>query len=263
MATVISFSSGKGGVGKTVLLTNMAYHLAQVGKRVLVIDADLGLANVDIMYGLKPIKTLQHCLMEGTPIHEVILIGPGGTHVVAAANGAEDLTRLTPAQRMMLIQFIEDLAAHYDFVFLDNGAGIGENVLFFASASHMPVIVVMPEPTSFMDAYALIKVLSTKHGIREVNIMMNRLPPGTSSRQAYLTFQDIAYEYLPVNMNYLGQIPSDPDVATSVRRQKPFVQLFPESPASRQIVQLSEKLLQLKPEKYSGNLQFVRSLSNS
>ena len=156
---VIAVASGKGGVGKTNVVANLAIALQRRGKRVVVIDADLGLANLDTLLGLNPHATLRHVLRGECSIKEVLVEGPAGIRIVPAASGYEDLTQLSDGQRLTLLDQVDSLDGDFDVLLIDTGAGISANVLFFATAAQETLVVVTPEPTSLTDAYALIKVL--------------------------------------------------------------------------------------------------------
>ncbi len=170
---VISVTSGKGGVGKTCCVVNLAISLAREGKRVLVFDADLGLCNLDVMLGLSPKYNINHVLRGEKQIEDVIVKGPEGIMVIPAASGISELTNLNAEQRLALTSSMEMLDKDVDIMIIDTGAGISNNVMFFNTAAQEIIVVVTPEPTSLTDAYALMKVLMKKHGEKSFKLLVN------------------------------------------------------------------------------------------
>ena len=239
---VISVASGKGGVGKTNLVTNMAVHLAQRGKRVLVIDADLGLGNVDVLLGLNPRYNLKHVLTDGIPIQQVLVEGPHGMRLLPATSGDQEMTDLNDAQKWQLLGELESLEAQFDTVLIDTAAGIANNVLYFASAAQDIVIIINPEPTSLTDAYALIKVLTNKCGVEHFHLVVNEVDSEQEARQVYEQLAGVVGQFLSAQLSYLQHIPRDENINRAVMHQRPAVDAFPHSPASRCMAAAADRL---------------------
>jgi flagellar biosynthesis protein FlhG len=242
-ARVIAVTSGKGGVGKTNVVANLAVALGRRGQRVVVIDADLGLANLDTLLGLHPRATLRHVLNGERSIREILLEGPAGVQIVPASSGFEDLTRLTNAQRFQLLDQVDTLEGAFDVLLLDTGAGISDNVLFFAAAAQETVVVVTPEPTSLTDAYAVVKVLSTRYAERTLSVLVNMARSEWEARRTFSHLARVADRFLQVSLRYLGNVPYDAELPQAVRRQKVLLDLAPGAPASRAFETLADNVL--------------------
>jgi len=240
---VLTVSSGKGGVGKTNLVTNLAYALSQRGRRVLVVDADIGLNNIDILLGMAPKFQIQHFLSGEKSIEEVIFEGPGGIKVLPASNGIQELTQLENHTKLALLEELDRISDGYDFLIFDTGAGISGNVTYFCSAAHDIILLATTEPTSHTDVYALMKVLSQKYQQKRFRLLINMVNSENEALDVFQRLSAVADKFLPnVSLDYLGFVLSDPVVSKSVRQQKPFVELYPHSKASGCVNNLSEKL---------------------
>lgn len=241
---VIAITSGKGGVGKTSTSVNLAYAWAQAGRRVLVVDGDLGLANVEILLGIQPRRHLGHVLRGEAQISEVLVQGPGGMWVLPASSGVKALTRLSEEERMRLVMALEDIEDKFDVLILDTSAGIGENVMFFTSAAQDVVVIVTPEPTSITDGYATIKVMSRSHGVKRVRLLVNQVRSSAEGRHVYNQMVSVADTFLPdVTVGYQGFIFHDPNVSRSVIAQKPLMERYPDSPAAGCIQRIARDYL--------------------
>ena len=181
----MSFTSGKGGVGKTHIVVNLAYALQRLGARVMVLDADLGLANVDVLLGLAPRFNIQHVLAGQKTLADVLVAGPAGMMILPASSGVQDLVQLTEGQRLQLLAELDALETQVDFLLVDTGAGISANVMYFNMAAQEIVVVVTPEPTSMTDAYALMKVLSTKYAEKNFKVMLNAVDQRSGSERGF------------------------------------------------------------------------------
>lgn len=239
---VIAVTSGKGGVGKTHVSANLAVLAAKAGRRVLLIDADLGLANADIVLGICPTRHLGHLLDGSATPGEVLTEGPHGVRVLGASSGVQELTQLTDEQKIRLVSAFDDAAEQFDLVLLDCGAGIGDNVLFFAGAAQEALLVVSPEPTSLSDAYATVKVLSQQAGVRSFAVVANQAAD-FQGRDVFRRLTQVTERFLPAKLTYLGHVPRDENLQRAVQVQQPVVDLYPRSPASRALQVLADTLL--------------------
>ncbi len=255
---VIGVASGKGGVGKTNVASNLGVLAAKGGARVLIIDGDLGLANVEILLGIKPKYHLGHLLESDIPVSEVLATGPCGVKVLPAGNGVQQLSRLDDAQRLRLVTALDQLEDDFDVIFLDAGAGIGDNVIFFIGAAQEALLVVSPEPTSLTDAYATIKVLCQEAGVRFFDVVVNQAGNEAMARDIFDKLSAVAGRFLDARIRWLGWIPRDENVHRSVMAQRPLVELFPLSPASRALQAVADTLLhEPPPPQLDGGLKFL------
>ena len=239
----LAVASGKGGVGKTNVVANLAVALARRGQRVIVLDADLGLANLDTMLGLHPRRTLRHVLRGECTIQDVLLSGPAGIRIVPAASGYEDMTRLTHEERLLLLEQVDSLDGAFDVLLIDTGTGISANVLFFATAAQETMVVVTPEPTALTDAYALVKVLATRYAEQTFTVLVNMARSEWEAKKAYTHLTRVAERFLHVSLGYGGSVPWDGEVGEAVRRQSAVLEFAPSTPATRAFEALAERLL--------------------
>ena len=240
---VIAVTSGKGGVGKSTIAANLAWLAAKQGKRVLLLDGDLGLANAEILLGVAPRWHLGHLLDGTVSIRDALADGPNGMKILSAGTGVQQLSRLSSAQKMRLISELDTLEDDFDVVIADSPAGIGENMAFFVGACQETVLVVSPEPTSLTDAYAAVKVLS-QHGMAGTfHVVINPAASEHLARDVFGRLSRITERFLHARLQYLGFVPRDENIHRAVMMQRPLVQAFPLSPSSRSIAQLSDKLL--------------------
>jgi flagellar biosynthesis protein FlhG len=255
---VIAVTSGKGGVGKTNVVANLAVSLSKVGKRVLILDADLSLGNLDVLLGLVPQHTIEDVLVGTHTLAEILLKGPAGVHVLPASSGVPRLTALTEVQQLMIQEQLADLAAEMDVLLIDTGAGISPTVTFFASSADETMVIVSPEPTSLTDAYALIKVLARQYRERRFKVLVNR---AKSPREASEVFGklDVAVDrFLHVSVELVGSIPDDDYVHMAVLQQKAVSDMFPEAPAAQAFKRLAQQVTQWpKPGLPKSSVQLV------
>lgn len=255
---VIAVTSGKGGVGKTHLSANLAVLAAKAGRRVLVIDADLGLANVEIVYGIAPRFHLGHLVEGKASIEEVLAEGPHGVRVLPAGSGIQELTRLDEVRQFRLITALDPVEDAFDTVIVDSGAGIGDNVLFFVGAAQEALLVVSPEPTSLTDSYAAVKVLSRSAGVRRFDVVVNQAPTEAAARETFERLAGVTGRFLTVDVRYLGSLPRDENVHRAIMAQTPVVELFPQSPVSRALAGIADKLFDASPPRHlEGGLKFL------
>ncbi|MFP3927581.1 MAG: MinD/ParA family protein [Desulfobacteraceae bacterium] len=241
---VISITSGKGGVGKTTIAANLAVALCTMNQRVLVLDADLGLANMDVMLGLNPHYTIYHLLRGERALEEIIVQGPGGFQLLPAASGIPELTELNSSQRLVLLDELDALKDRFDVLLIDTGAGISSNVMYFNFAAMDKVVVVTNEPTSLTDAYALIKVLTGKYKQKRFKILINAARNGEEANRIYRHLSLVVDQFLgSPSLDYVGWIPYDRQMSAAIRKQQTVMELYPEAAASRHIRALAKALL--------------------
>lgn len=263
---VIAVTSGKGGVGKTNVTANLAILAAQQGRRVLIVDGDLGLANVEIIFGLTPRYHLGHLLDGTAELPQVLASGPEGVRVLPGGSGVRSLTTLDDAQKLRFMSALDTIEDEFDLVLIDTGAGIGDNVLFFVGGAQEALLVITPEPTSLSDAYAAVKVLSLEGGVEHFNVLVNQAATEQQAREIYEKLCTVSRRFLKARLKLLGQLPRDENIHRAVVTQRPLVQAFPHSPASRAIKAVADKLFSEPPPQNSvGGLKFLwqRLLRNS
>jgi len=236
---VIAVTAGKGGVGKSNVSVNLAVALAQMNKSVMLMDADLGLANVDIMLGLHTKYNLSHVIQGTCHLSDIILQGPNGIRVIPAASGTEFMTQLTKAEHAGIIDAFNELTDDLDYMIIDTAAGISDTVLSFTRSSQELIVVVCDEPTSLTDAYALIKVMSKRYEWTRFHILANMVRNIKDGRELFNKLFKVAEQFLDVQLDYLGAIPFDEHVHKAVKKQKPVVLAYPDSLATASIRELA------------------------
>lgn len=242
-AKIITVASGKGGVGKTNLVVNLGIVLARCGKVTTVVDADLGLANVDLVLGQYFEHAIDQVVKGERRLEEVIGFGPYGLRVVSSSSGVPELANMDAADRERLITELSTLESTTDFLIIDTGAGISRNVLAFANLADEVVLVVTPEPTSMADAYALVKILVQSKAVQSVGLVVNRALNLQDGKATGEKFQTIAERFLHHKIRLLGVITDDAVVTQAVRVQHPFVLSHPEATPSRQIEAIARTLI--------------------
>lgn len=238
----IAVTSGKGGVGKTCLTVNLAIALARCGLRVAVVDADLGLANVDTMLGLQPRVTLRDVVRGSASLDDVLLDGPAGITVVPAASGFEEMARLGGAPVAALASQIDGLARRFDVTLVDTSAGLSPVVLGFVLAAEERIVVATPEPTSLTDAYALIKVLARRYGQPSFDVLVNMARSQRDARRAQALLARVTERFLGLKPRDRGFLPYDPELPEAVRRQCSVIEMAPRSPVSVALQQVARGL---------------------
>jgi flagellar biosynthesis protein FlhG len=235
----IAIISGKGGVGKSIITANLAAALTQYGRRILVVDADLGLANLDIILGVDPQFTIFDTIHKGTPLDQVLLRTASGFDLIPAGSSLPEGTLFTQSLVGNVESILASLENRYDVILFDAGAGIGDVVLFFASLAHEVLLVATPEPTSVMDAYATIKILHTLHGRSEFLLIVNQANPDHSSQVGASIaghLRNVISKYLEcgnrITLELVGSIPTDPMIPRAVRERKLLIETNPEAPSA-------------------------------
>ncbi|WP_373096197.1 MinD/ParA family protein [Zhongshania sp.] len=254
---VIAVSSGKGGVGKTNVSVNLACQLARRGRRVLLMDADLGLANVDIMLGLRPKWNLSHVLDGKCAIQDIIVPGPVGISIIPAASGIKKMADLASAQHAAIVRSLSELKDDYDVLIVDTAAGISDSVVTFCKASQYVLVVVTDELTSMADAYALIKVMNRDAGIRRFKVLRNMVDSHDQARDGFERLNEVAQRFLDVSLEFAGFIPRDPYLIKADSRQKAVSDLYPGAESSLAFRKLAETADKWEgPTGPSGNIEF-------
>jgi flagellar biosynthesis protein FlhG len=251
-ASILAVTSGKGGVGKTFMAANLAYALAGRGERVLVLDADLGLANLDVVLNLFPKITLHDVFTGKATLDEAIVPAPGGFSVLLAGSGLVEYSRLTPEVRDQLLAVIETIAPRFDWILLDTGAGISDVVLYALSLADEVLVVVTPEPTSMTDAYATIKVLALQEQRRRVvRLVVNQTSRAGEGKAVRGQLQLVVDRFVtplleagtePVKLELLGEVPTDPAVRESVQKRRLLLELAPGCPAAQAVHLVAQRL---------------------
>jgi flagellar biosynthesis protein FlhG len=254
---VIAVSGGKGGVGKTNVSLNTAISLAKLGKRVLVLDADLGLANVDVMLGLRVKRNLSHVLSGECELDDIIIQGPAGINIIPATSGTQSMVDLTPAEHAGLIRAFSDMKTKFDILIVDTAAGISDMVLSFCRASQDVLLVVCDEPTSITDCYALMKLLSRDHGLFKFKVVANMVRTPNEGKNLFAKLAKVTDRFLDVTLELVAVIPYDENIRKSVRKQQAIVEAYPNSPASIGLKALAKNIVSWPlPKQASGHLEF-------
>ncbi len=254
---VIAVCSGKGGVGKTNVATNLAIGLAAVGKDVCLLDADVSLANVDVLLGLQPSYNLSHVVKGEVDLESTILTGPRNVRIVPASSGSFTMTELPPVAQAAIIQSFSQLSRQPDVMIVDTAAGISPEVARFVQAAQHPLVVLQDEPASLTDAYALIKVFSQNYGVSRFNIVTNQSMQAGTGRSLFQKLLKVTDSYLDVVLRHLGDIPKDRYLVKAVQEQRAVVDAYPLSPSGSAFLDLAKAVNGL-PEKRetSGGIEF-------
>ena len=262
---VIAVTSGKGGVGKTSVSVNLAVAMSLSGKRVMLLDGDLGMANVDVMLGLQPTYNLSHVVEGKCTLNDTLLKGPAGLMVVPASSGKRNMAELSAAENAGLVHAFSELHSPLDVLIVDTAAGIADSVITFSQAAQEVIVVVCGDPASLTDAYALIKVLNRDHGVERVQVLANMVHNAIEAREIYESLRRVAERFLDVTLNLMGFVPQDEWLRRAVRRQKAVVEVYPNSPSAEAFFGLTRKIEQWgMPKGARGNLEFfVERLVNN
>ena len=243
-ASVIAVTSGKGGVGKSNVAVNLAIQFASAGKAVVLLDADLGLANADVLCNVDLPSNLSHVIARRKELHEVLVEVPGGFKMIGGASGLARMADLSDDDRQRLVDALAELEQNYDVILIDTGAGISPNVLSFTRAADHVLIVTTPEPTAITDAYAVVKVLSRDGGERRVSLLVNQVRTQNEAKVVHGRIAQVAKQFLGVSVLDAGHVVSDEAVPQAVRRRVPFVIGSPRCAAAQCVAQLAMRLQQ-------------------
>ncbi len=254
---VIAVSSGKGGVGKTNVSVNLGVALSKQGKKVMIMDADLGLANIDIMLGLHPKYNLSHVLSGERELSEIILDGPAGLRIIPASSGVSSMAGLSEGENAGIIHAFSSLTEQVDVLIIDTAAGIDHSVVNFCKASHEVVVVVCDEPASITDAYALIKVLNKEHKINKFRVLANMAHDQQEGRMLFNKIMMVTDKFLDASLSFLGSVPYDRELKKAVQKQSPVVLSYPGSQAAKTFVAMAQKIDRWStPKTAGGQLEF-------
>jgi len=254
---VISVTSGKGGVGRTNIAANLAYLIAAQKKKTLVLDADVGLANIDVILGINPRYNLSHVLKGERTLAETLVQGPGGMKILPSASGIPEMTDLSRGEKLTLIDEFNTLSDSVDLMMIDTGAGISSNVMYFNMAAKEIIVVTTPEPTAMTNAYALIKVLYQRHAKRRFRLIVNMVSNASEAKDIYARLSKATDHFLNLTIEYLGYIVLDEKVKEAVRQQTAVAELYPQCPAARCLAKIAEKISTESMEDYeNGSIKF-------
>ena len=255
---VIAVTGGKGGVGKTNVSVNVSLALADLGRRVMLLDADLGLANVDVLLGLTPKRTLADVINGECDLKDVLIQGPGGIRIVPAASGTQSMVQLSPMQHAGLIQAFSEIGDNVDVLVVDTAAGIGDGVVSFVRAAQEVIVVVCDEPTSITDAYALIKLLNRDYGMNRFRVLANMAHSPQEGRNLFAKLTKVTDRFLDdVALQYLGAVPYDESVRKAVQKQRAVYEAFPRSKCSLAFKAIAQKVDSWPlPANPRGHLEF-------
>lgn len=254
---VVAVTSGKGGVGKTNVSANLAVSMATSGKHVLLMDADLGLANIDVLLGLHPTCNLSHVIRGQRSLEEVLIAGPAGLQIIPAASGIKNMVELSQAEHAGLIRAFSELTISPDVLLIDTAAGISDSVVTFTKASHEVLVVVCDEPASITDAYAVIKLLNREHGLYRFRILANMVRSAQEGADLYKKLVKVSDRFLDVTLDYIGAIPFDEYLRKAVQKQRAIVDVYPRSRAATAFGKIAQKAIHWPvPEAASGGIEF-------
>jgi flagellar biosynthesis protein FlhG len=242
MIRTMSVTSGKGGVGKTTLISNLALSLAKNGKRVLIFDGDLGMANVDILFGTKSKGSIWDVINAEKDIADILTPLAPNIDLIPGGTGVAELNRLNPFQRRALIESLSPLEYKYDYLLIDTAPGLSENVLYLNSAAQMITMIITPDAASITDAYALMKILHTEYKEQRFTVVCNQVRDEFEGLSLYKRFNEVVGRFLNVSLDYAGSIPSDAAVRRSTQTQKVLLNYDPQSQAGLAIQGLSQKM---------------------
>ncbi len=254
---VIAVSGGKGGVGKTNVSVNLALALSRLGRKVMLLDADFGLANVDVLLGLSPEYDLSHLVRGERTLEEILVEGPGGVQIIPASSGLGHMAALTPAEHAGVIRAFSDLGQALDVLVVDTAAGISDAVVSFCRAAQEVIVVVCDEPASITDAYAFMKVMNREHGQDRFHVLANMARTAAEGHELYLKLTRAAERFLEITPLFLGAVPHDERLRRAVQKQQAVVEAYPNSPSATAFRKIARAIDRWPlPTRPGGQLEF-------
>jgi len=246
-----------GGVGKTNVAVNLAIAMRKLGREVMILDAEQGLSNIDVLFRLAPKHNIQHVLQGAMALRDVVVEGPHGVQILPVGSGVQELTALDEFQRMKLLEAFDTYDGDIDVLLINTAAGISENVAFFCIAAQEIVVVTSPEPTAIADAYALIEALYTRYQENEFHVLVNSVKGPEEAVEAFRRLSLATEKFLSISLDYLGYLPYNGSVPSAIRSQGPFITMYPQNQISRRITEIAKRFLgRTETEKVKGTLQF-------
>lgn len=254
---VLSVTSGKGGVGKSNVVANLAMALAQLDKKVLIVDADLGVGNLDVLLGLSPQYNLNHVLAGECSLPEIIVEVSPNIKLIPAGSGVQEYTSLGQHEKLKLLDELDMLEEAFDVMIIDTEAGISDNVTYFTVAAQEIIVVVSPEPTSITDAYALIKLLATRYSEHHFKVLVNMARDSEDALEVFRKLANVAGRFLDISLDYLGCVVRDEKLVEAVKKQKAVFELYPDSDASNCFSTVAKRIMEnSRQARLKGNIQF-------
>jgi flagellar biosynthesis protein FlhG len=254
---MISITSGKGGVGKTNIAANLAYLLSRRDQKTMILDADAGLANIDVILGINSPYNLSHVLNGEMLLADTLIEGPGGIKILPSASGIPEMTDLSRGQKITLIDELNALNDTLDYILIDTGAGISSNVMYFNMAAREIIVVTTPEPTALTDAYALIKVLYQRHAKKRFRLIVNMVRNPSEAKEVYDRLSHATDQFLNLTIEYLGYVLLDEKVKQAVLQQKAVAEIYPNSPATLCLNKIAEKICsEIARDNEDGGVKF-------
>jgi flagellar biosynthesis protein FlhG len=251
----VAIASGKSGVGKTNIAASLAIALSKRGEKVVIVDAGIGLSNINILLNKHATYNISHILDGSITLKDILIDGPQGIKILPAGEGVQNLTRLDEFQRLKILDAFDSYDGDIDIMLIDNTAGISENVTFFCSAAQDLIIVTTPEPTAWVDAYHLIKVLNTEYQENKFHVLVNAVKNEEEADDVFQRLAQATDRFLNISLDYLGYLPYDEDVKKAVRQQAAFIDLYPKKFISKCFNEIAATLIDW-PQKVKGSLQF-------
>lgn len=249
---VIAVASGKGGVGKSNLVANLAINFVSLGKKVVIIDADLGLANIEVLFGAIPTKNLSHVLYDDLDINEALTEGPLGIKFLSGGSGLRELSKINNREQKRVIDTFNYLDDIFDIILIDTGAGISDIVINFIKASNQVILITTPEPTAITDAYALIKIIQEESASDVINLVVNRVDDEQEGLEVFNKLNTVSEKFLGINPVCLGFLPQDLNLVSAVKKQSPISILYPDTEYSKAIKNIAFKMLNIEEIKDEG-----------